>query len=77
MEKSVPWVWLGLGIVMTLCGGLLKYVDVAGQSGAFDFVFFRGADYILLIAGLVLVILSLGHDLLFQSGADNSGGSDT
>lgn len=77
MEKNIQWVWLGLGIVMALSGGVLKYLDVAGQAGAFEFVFFRGPDYILLITGLALVILSLGHDLLFQSGSGDSGGSDT
>jgi|GEM_PF-6719199 len=76
MENKIQWVWLGLGAVMVMTGGILKAVDVAGQSGAFEFVFFRGADYILLVLGLSLVILSLGHDHLFSRPPVNSQRSD-
>ncbi len=70
MEEKIQWIWTGLGAIMAVWGGVLKLIEVFGQAGAFEFVFFRGADYILLIAGLALVILSLGHDLLFGAQPD-------
>lgn len=69
--SAMQWVWLGLGALMAVIGGIIKAHDIMTSQAVFEFSFFSGAAYILLIAGLVLVILALGHDLLFAADGDD------
>ena len=64
-EKTAQGVVLGLGLLMTLVGGLVEARDVLRMPEVFMFVFFGGWDYILLFSGLTLVTLAMGYDRLF------------
>ena len=66
MQKSIQWGWLDLGFLMAALGSVLKIKDVAETPGLFQFVFFSGPAYILMICGFTLMILALGYDLLFE-----------
>jgi hypothetical protein len=66
----MQWVWLGLGVVMAVVGGSLKARDVLMSPAVFQYVFFSGFYYILMVAGLVLTIIALGYDLVFGSGGE-------
>lgn len=68
LASSMQWAWMALGVAMTLAGAIVKYQDVSQNPGLFEFVFFHGAGYILLVSGLVVLIVSIGHNLLFGPG---------
>ena len=70
MAKFLPWIWVAVGAAMALIGGGLKADEVMKSPGVFEFVFFSGADYVLLIAGLSLLIAGLCSDLLFSGSSD-------
>jgi len=67
---TMQWVWLGLGVVMAVVGGSLKARDVMLSPAVFEYVFFTGFSYILMVAGLALTIIALGYDLVFGSGGE-------
>ncbi|HUT53464.1 MAG TPA: hypothetical protein VM658_08740 [bacterium] len=69
---AMQWVWLGLGAVMAVVGGSLKARDVMVSPAVFEYVFFSGSSYILMVAGLALTIIALGYDLVFGSGGEDS-----
>jgi hypothetical protein len=69
-SPKTQWAWLAAGILMTIIGGALKIYDIYTSPAVFEYVFFSGASYILLVAGLVLVILALSYDLLFWPDGD-------
>lgn len=46
-------------------GFAVKFWEVLQSPGLFQFVFFSGSAYILMICGLTLLIIALGHELLF------------
>lgn len=63
--KTIQVALLGVGLLMALAGGALKTSTVLAEPGALSYALFSGADYLLMILGLVLVVLALGHDRLF------------
>lgn len=63
---KAQWIWMGLGIAMAAAGGVLKLFDMSAPAVVFEWHFFAGWDYILLATGMLLVIISLGHDILFD-----------
>ena len=67
---------LALGLAMALIGGGIKAVAVAREPEIFSFVFFSGPAYLLLCAGLLLVVVAVGYDRLFgpegQDGPEDS-----
>lgn len=66
----MQWVALVLGLLMAVVGGALKASDVIKSPGVAEYIFFSGEAYILMIAGLVLLILAFGYDILFESGEE-------
>ena len=65
MQKTAQWAFLGLGFLMAGSGAAVKFWEVLQSPGLFQFVFFSGSAYILMICGLTLMIIALGHELLF------------
>ena len=53
---------------LAIIGGGWKIYDVLTLPPVFEYVFFAGAPYVLMVAGLALVIFALGHDILFSPG---------
>ncbi len=66
LNGDIVWLWLALGLVMAITGGGFKAHEIYTTNGVLEFLLFRGWSYILMIAGTVLIILGLGHDLLFR-----------
>ena len=64
----LQWVCLAVGLLMTVIGGALKTHDMLNSEGVAEYMLLSGEDYILMIAGLVMVFLALGYDLLFKPG---------
>jgi len=63
--KVMQWVWIGLGFVLTSMGAILKAVEISQSQAVFEYVFFSGWTYVLLIAGAAVFIVSLGSELVF------------
>ena len=63
----LKWIWLLAGSLMALVGGTIKLRAVLLHPDLFEHVFFAGASYILLISGLVVIVVSIGYDLIFSS----------
>ena len=63
--KTGQLISLALGIIMALVGGVIKAMAVAREPEIASFVFFSGLDYLVLCAGLLLVVISVGYDRLF------------
>ena len=53
---------------MAVAGMGIKFFEVRASPAIFDLVFFGGPAYALMIMGWVLVVLALGHELLFREG---------
>jgi hypothetical protein len=68
--NMMQWLWLLLGAVLAIIGGAEKARDVYMSPAVFQYVFFSGFSYILLVAGLVMVVLGLGYDLIFGAVQD-------
>ncbi len=65
LSAWLKWIWLLTGSLMALVGGTIKLRAVLANPDLFEHVFFAGASYILLISGLVIIIVSIGYDLIF------------
>ena len=65
---KAQWIWLLVGAVMALTGGGIKVYDIMTSPAVFEYVFFSGASYVLMIAGFVLVVIALGYEALFGGG---------
>ncbi len=64
-ERRLQYVLLGVGLVAAVAGGVLKAMAVAKEPEIFSYILFSGDDYLLLMEGLLLVVLAMGHDRLF------------
>jgi hypothetical protein len=62
----MQWVFLLTGMVFSFSGGALKYFEIQNSEGVFQFVFFHGGSYIVMVLGILLIIISLGYDLIFE-----------
>ena len=65
-SNLMQWVFLVMGIIFSFSGGALKLSEIKNSEGIFQFVFFNGGSYILMVLGIILIIISLGYDILFE-----------
>ncbi len=66
-QNIMQWVFLIAGIIFSFSVGALKLFEIKNSEGVFQFVFFHGGSYIVMVLGITLIIISLGYDLLFES----------
>ncbi len=69
--KMGRWLWIMLGLLLAAPGAILKALDMMKPEAVISWHFFSGAAYVLMIVGVVLVVVGLGHDVLF-SGEEHS-----
>jgi len=59
------WGWLVAGLVLAGIGGGIKILSVMKDPQLFEYIFFSGVPYVMMISGLVLVIVAIGQHLIF------------
>jgi len=64
-DEFSAYPWLVIGVVMAGVGGTIKAVAVVKLPELFEYLFFSGPAYVLMASGLLIVVLAIGHGLLF------------
>jgi len=60
------WILTGSGALVAAVSGAFKLLDMQDPYAHPVWHFFEGTDYVFMAAGLFLMVLGLGYDLLFD-----------